>query len=254
MKPYFSIVIASLNNEKRLINCINSINDQVFKSYEVLISDGGSVDGTISLLNSSTISNLTWSKSSKDNGIYEALNIALSHASGEWVLVLGSDDCLAHKSALHDANKSIESVAQKPLFFYSNIIIRSKSEIRQKIYPNIDEFEKSYGGAPFFHHQSIFFNRRAFKDFNYFDLRYRIHADYDLLLRAHNVNRAKKIDSHFVVYSDDGYSSKVKNILKSYCEIFIIRQRNGMPGFSWRITATFIRLLLNKISKFFFNT
>lgn len=247
MKPFFSIVIASLNNAKELINCIDSIKEQVFTSYEVLISDGGSIDETSSLLSSKIVPNLAWSRSNKDNGIYDALNIALSHASGEWVLVLGSDDSLAHKSALFEAHKSIEGVSQKPIFFYSNIIIKSKSEIRTKIYPEIDDFEKMYAGAPFFHHQSIFFNRKALKGFGYFDLRYRIHADYDLLLRANISIQAKKIDSQFVIYSDGGYSSKVENIFNSYFEIILIRYRNGISPFSLRIAAIYAKLVLKKI-------
>ena len=38
--------------------------------------------------------------SSTDDGIYHALNLALSHARGEWVLVLGSDDKLTNNTVL----------------------------------------------------------------------------------------------------------------------------------------------------------
>jgi glycosyltransferase involved in cell wall biosynthesis len=198
MDPFFSVIIASLNNVEALTNCINSINKQTFNSYEVIVSDGGSNDGSILLLQPNIIRNLKWHKSCKDNGIYDALNIGISKANGQWLLVLGSDDLLSDENALLRAYNIILLDVTTPHFYYSDIFIKNKKKIKIKKYSPINIFNREYAGGPFFHHQSVFFKRSSIIELGYFDITYKIHADYFLLLKAHLIIPAKKINSSFV--------------------------------------------------------
>ena len=50
MKIKFSIIVPSLNNKKFLLNCLNSIFNQTYKNYEIIVVDGGSTDGTLNIL------------------------------------------------------------------------------------------------------------------------------------------------------------------------------------------------------------
>ena len=53
MKSYrkkISIIISVLNGASVLENCLNSIINQNFDDYEIIIIDGGSVDGTVKIL------------------------------------------------------------------------------------------------------------------------------------------------------------------------------------------------------------
>ena len=45
--PLFSIIVVSLNTKYQFLKTINSIKNQTFKKYEVVIVDGKSKDGTI---------------------------------------------------------------------------------------------------------------------------------------------------------------------------------------------------------------
>jgi len=251
VKYFFSIIIATLNNRNSLIECINSINSQSFTSYEVLISDGGSVDKTASLLSVDYVRNLVWSKTGKDKGIYDALNIALSNATGEWVLVLGSDDSLSDIDALARANKQMYEQTIQPPFYYSDIYIKSRHGIRLKTYPSIKKFEEMYSGGPFFHHQSVFFKRTSLIELGMFDMQYKIHSDYNLLLKANRLMPARKINSAFVIYSDDGFSSSVRNIIPSLFEIIRIRSGAGIFPLPLRIFAIYLKMLSIKLLKVF---
>ena len=46
-KPFFSIVVVSLNPGDRLEKTLNSITNQSFTDYEVILKDGGSTDGSL---------------------------------------------------------------------------------------------------------------------------------------------------------------------------------------------------------------
>ena len=250
--PFFSIVIASLNNFDYLRSCVDSINAQNFTSYEVLISDGGSTDATHSIIDPFHIRNLSWSKSSPDLGIYYALNSALAEIKGQWVLVLGSDDKLCDPDSLKRAHIAIVQSNNHSNLLYSDLLIRGPQGLRLKKYPDFDKFCTNFSGAPFIHHQTAFVSRNAICEFGSFDTRYRIHADYDLMLRMIIGKPAIKINDTFVEYNSSGYSSRIKNIIKSVNEVREIRRKLGFPEFNLRLGLIYSRLLLRSMINFQF--
>lgn len=46
-KPFVSVVIPTLNEEKYLKKCLDSFKNQTYTSYEIIVSDGGSTDTTV---------------------------------------------------------------------------------------------------------------------------------------------------------------------------------------------------------------
>ena len=250
--PFFSIVIASLNNINCLKLCVESINIQDFSSYEVLVSDGGSTDGTKSILNSVNIRNLSWVKSSVDSGIYHALNHAFSEVKGQWILVLGSDDKLCDTGALNRAHVAIKEYQNQSHcnLFYSDLLIKSSNGTRLKKYPEFSNFCACFSGAPFIHHQTAFVSRNGVYKFGPFDTTYKIHADYDFMMRVISGSFAIKINDVFVEYNSYGYSSRPNNILRSIDEVRRIRKKLGFPELNIRLTLIYFKLLFRSIFNF----
>lgn len=93
-----SVIIATKNSEKFIEACIRSAIEQTVKP-EILVIDGQSSDRTLAILEEfrHKISRVV---SEPDNGIYDALNKGVRLASGRFIYVLGSDDCLASNDAL----------------------------------------------------------------------------------------------------------------------------------------------------------
>lgn len=252
--PFFSIVIASLNNINSLLQCVESINNQCFKSYEILVSDGGSTDGTQEILTDEYIRNLTWWKSSPDQGIYYALNSAVSQARGHWVLVLGSDDKLKDHNALSRAFAAINNGGKDCSLVYSNIFIKNGNNIRLKKYLNFEEFCAKFAGAPFIHHQSAFVARENMLNVGLFDVNYRVHADYNLMLRVIKEGSVIKIDDAFVVFNAAGYSSRLKNIVRSFNEVRCIRKNLGFQQLNLKLVLIYVKALVRSfLGKFSFN-
>lgn len=49
-ETFFSIIIVCLNSGQRLYDTIDSILEQTYPNYEVIIKDGGSKDGSVKAL------------------------------------------------------------------------------------------------------------------------------------------------------------------------------------------------------------
>lgn len=86
-------ITATRNRETFLPRCIESVAAQSYPYKEHIIIDGGSIDGTIAILESyaEKYPHLRW-HSEKDSGISSALNRGLTMATGDAIGVIGDDD------------------------------------------------------------------------------------------------------------------------------------------------------------------
>src|SRR5688572_12589475 len=98
-KSKVSVVIAVLNGALTIARTLKSLSTQTHKNIEILVKDGGSTDGTLDVLHTHS-SLISWHASAPDKGIYDAFNLALDHATGDWVCFIGSDDYFSEKDAI----------------------------------------------------------------------------------------------------------------------------------------------------------
>lgn len=87
--PQFSIVTPTYNCLTKLKSCIGSVRGQQHASYQHIIQDGASTDGTIEWLQAQKDLE-TYSE--HDGGMYDAINRGWSRASGEILCWLNSDE------------------------------------------------------------------------------------------------------------------------------------------------------------------
>ena len=250
VEVFLSILIATYNAKDKLISCIESINCQNFSDYELLIADGKSVDGTFEYICSGVIKRLSWHKSAPDDGLYYALNEAIDHASGKWILVLGADDRLADSNALNRAFQQITLQELTQGIVYSDLFISRRTGVGLKTYPEIDEFRRKYKGGAFIHHQSAFVARDSLLRAGKFSVTYRVHSDYDVMLTVQESDDAVKIKGAFVVFNADGYSSKLSNLWLSFCEIYRIRKLHRLYPMPIRLVVLYCSILVRRLIPF----
>ena len=91
--PKISVIIPSLNAMPYIAETLKSILRQDYDNYEVIVMDGGSTDGTVSLLDGfrSYDSRITY-VSEKDAGGVEAVNKGMRKASGDILTMFCADD------------------------------------------------------------------------------------------------------------------------------------------------------------------
>lgn len=93
-----SVIITAFNGEKYITKAIESFLAQDYENKELVIIDGISTDGTHEIIKKYSDQfpkEIKWIKE-KDRGISHARNIALKHATGDFIGFLGCDDFL-HK-------------------------------------------------------------------------------------------------------------------------------------------------------------
>jgi len=87
----FSIVIATFNSEKYINHTLNSIKNQNFKNFELIIVDKNSSDKTIDIIKKYKFKNIKIIRKN-DKGIYDALNIGIRNSKGAIISILHSND------------------------------------------------------------------------------------------------------------------------------------------------------------------
>lgn len=90
--PFFSVIIPVFNRKELLIRAIDSVLAQTFSSFEVIVVDDNSTDGTWEWLSQFQNEQVTCLLNPKNKGACVARNIGIENANGEWVAFLDSDD------------------------------------------------------------------------------------------------------------------------------------------------------------------
>ncbi len=225
-RPFFTIIVVSYNAGDRLIKTVESITRQTFTDYRVLIKDGMSTDGSIEKLkrtfeagnaDSDDDSRITLYESC-DNGIYHAMNIAVSHLEGKvkageapsYVFFLNCGDYFKNENVLRDVHKiildrNLKEGTTLPAIFYGDIFDRSAGA-KVASNPRIDDYA-CYRNVP--SHQACFYDERLIYK-NPFDLRYKVRADYEQFLRCFYREKAETVYMPVVIadYEGGGYSAQ----------------------------------------------
>lgn len=164
-----SIIVVTLNAERHIEDCLNSIIQQPFQNIELIIFDGGSEDGTIGVFEKYDKHITLW-RSEADKGIYDAMNKAVSYATGQWVYFLGSDDRLLTGFAQLAAQ-----LKEPQTIYYGDMSYNGEATSRRK-------YSAYRLAKETICHQAIMYPRAVF-DFYSYNLAYPLAADWALNLQ-----------------------------------------------------------------------
>lgn len=90
--PGVSIIIPTYNREAYILRSIESIQNQTYKKWELIILDDGSDDGTEELVNKISDSRIHYVKNQKNIGVAASRNRGVSLAKYDYVAFQDSDD------------------------------------------------------------------------------------------------------------------------------------------------------------------
>ena len=96
-----SIITVTLNSEKYLSDCIESVRRQSHKDIEHIVIDGKSQDGTVQIIRNNSDHIAKWI-SETDRGMYDAINKGIQLATGDIIGILNSDDLLASPDVIRN--------------------------------------------------------------------------------------------------------------------------------------------------------
>lgn len=95
MSYLFSVLIPVYNTGRGVEKCLDSLNDQTFKDFEIVIVNDGSTDDTDTVINEYITAHPELNFSyfcQKNQGAGAARNFALSKAAGDYIVFIDADD------------------------------------------------------------------------------------------------------------------------------------------------------------------
>ncbi|MEI6864953.1 glycosyltransferase family 2 protein [Flavicella sp.] len=200
-KPLISIITVVYNGVNEIEKTINSILEQDYDNFELIIIDGNSNDGTQNMVEKYK-SKIEYYISEKDKGIYDAMNKGIKACKGTWVNFMNSGDVFHNSSVLSNVFTDNNSLNQ-----YSLIYGYKYTNDKKSIPSNLQVLEK---GIIMANHQSMFFNKNKLQEELYYDLRYPIYGDYELVNRIfikYGKEFFKYLDLPIANYQGGGISS-----------------------------------------------
>ena len=185
MNTKISIITINRNNASGLEKTMQSVAAQTVKEFEYIVVDGASTDGSIEVIKKleHEFAHLKW-VSEPDSGIYNAMNKGLRMASGDYIQILNSADCLAAPEVTERMLEELEKQGC-PSILYGNMV---------KCFPDGRKMvDKCFAGQEItmlgmytgtLNHDPAYIRRDLFEKYGYYDESLKIVSDWKWYLQA----------------------------------------------------------------------
>ena len=176
-----SVITVCKNSSQTIAHTIESVKSQTFKNIEHIVCDGGSWDGTVDIIKSKGGDHITLLEGS-DNGIYDAINKGIQHATGDVIAILNSDDFYNGELVLE---KVANAFSNGTSAVYGDLIyVKSHNTDRIVRYWKSGEYHPNkFLRGWTIPHPSLFIKKSAYEKYGLYNDSYKIAGDYDLILR-----------------------------------------------------------------------
>jgi len=201
-KPIFSVIIPTYNADNIICRTLDSVVNQTFKNFEIIIVDDCSTDGTLKKINGYCRTKkikIKLIKSAKNHGAPAGpKNIAMQNARGKYFAFLDHDDCwmpekLEQVFEIFNKDNAIAAV-------FSNALLLEDGRLKKETYwnkycrfRNIKLTEESILGrlgqdliSPVLSCSCAVIDRKVYEKIGKFDERFKIADDLDYWTRIKN--------------------------------------------------------------------
>lgn len=217
--PKITIITICYNAEKFIEKTLQCVVNQSFTDYEYLIQDGCSKDNTLTIVEKYKTDKFRIFSES-DKGIYDALNKAVAHASGDYVCFLHAGDVFHNSYTLE---KIFQSIDNQDFIYGDTIMINEQTGATRAWYktkPTEQAFSyKSFRNGMVVCHQSMIVKRSL--SAIYTIGKWKIANDLDWTIRTlKNCKSFKDVGFPIAYFLEGGVSDqRRKNALKERFEI-----------------------------------
>jgi len=221
-QPLISVITVVLNNSKTLETSFKSLYQQKNLSYEHIVIDGGSSDGSLKIIKKYN-NKINYWLSEKDKGIYDAFNKGMKLARGKYIGFLNSDDVYT-KNAFKYLDDYIKNYPTVDFIFGS---VKKHWGVLYGYRPY-----KIYWSWGFYssHSTGFFIKKKSAEKVGNYNLKYKFSSDYDYFFRMivkHKLDGiGTKKNEVFGIFRRGGFSSTI-SFFDHFLEEIKIRLDNG---------------------------
>lgn len=226
-----SVITVTLNSEKYLSDCINSVRGQNYKNIEHIIIDGKSTDSTIEIIQKNSRHISHW-VSETDHGMYDAINKGIQLATGDVIGILNSDDMFASADSVKSIVDCFENTQSDSV--YGNLIYVDPKNMGKVIrYWKGVSFKRSrfrYGWMPA--HPTFYVRREMIQKYGLYENHYHTAADYEFMTRylfLHKVS-SSYLDVMLIKMRCGGISNgSLKSRIRANRRDYLAMKKNKIP-------------------------
>lgn len=216
----FTIYTTCYNAGEKLNKTIQSVLNQTYPDYEIIIKDGKSTDGCVDdLLQDPEVTAAVAEGKirlmvERDEGVYDGMNQAIDWIKGDYVIFMNCGDTFYDENVLLKTSAYIESksggqnVEKVRDILYGDVYCENRQTVDPA--PRVIDGFTCYRNIPC--HQACFYKKELFHNKKY-DTDFRIRADYDHFLWCIYKAKASAVYMGFPVatYEGDGISEAREN-------------------------------------------
>ena len=143
MNPKISVVIPTYNAEKYIETCIDSILQQTFEDFELIIVDDKSTDRSLEIIRNYRDPRIKIYQQIKNSGESSSWNLGLQISQGKYVYFMDHDDAILKNTlqiffdAIEDTNFDV--VYMNRFFLAQDLNFKFTDELRANIYSGHDD-------------------------------------------------------------------------------------------------------------------
>lgn len=176
-----TVVTVTWNDLRGLQRTMASLAEQTLRSYQHVIVDGGSTDGTLEWLSQHPIADDTVIVSEPDRGIYDAMNKGLARAKGTLIAFMNSGDAYARPEALASAVSHHVTHGWRWGHGRARVVNEERTQVRPLTPVRHHRIRDALSRNKLVH-QTIFVETQFLRELGGFDLHHPIAADFRLFL------------------------------------------------------------------------
>ncbi len=177
MSKKLSIITINYNDKKGLQKTIDSVVNQTWKDFEFIIIDGGSIDGSVDIINKYQKEINYW-VSEKDTGVYNAMNKGIKMAVGEYLIFMNSGDIFVDSNVLFKIKDKLQNGVG--ILYGKSIYSKDAIYVRSETPPDKLGFYFFYISG--LNHQATFIKRELFFKYFLYNEEYKICSDWEFFI------------------------------------------------------------------------
>jgi glycosyltransferase involved in cell wall biosynthesis len=227
-----SVIIPAYNAGTYLAETVQSVLDQSYTDFEIIICDDGSTDNTAAIARSFSDQRVKY-KHQKNSGVSAARNYGAESASGIYLAFLDADD-LFHRENLERKVSLMESNPALSLVFSDCDVIDSTSQPtgEKLIGKDTDIFENLllWNGTVIPGPSSILITRAAFEKSGGFDPEFSTAADQNFFFRVAHKFNCRRIAETLTAYRKHGNNMhmNIELMERDHLKVYEKAEKAGM--------------------------